>query len=56
MSIKTDILTLEDENTMLSGYLKHQSSSVMMLWRGTDTLRGNKLHHSLSRKFKTKER
>jgi len=54
MSIKMDILTLEDETTMLSSYLKHQSSSVMVPWRGTDTLRGSKLYHSLSRKLKKK--
>jgi len=56
MSIKTHISTLEDETTMLSSYLKHQSYSVVVPWCGTGTLRGSKLHHSLSRKFKTEER
>jgi len=43
MSIKMVILTLEDETTMLSSYLKHQSSSVMVPWHGTDTLRGSNI-------------
>jgi hypothetical protein len=50
-----DILTLEDETTMLSQYLRHKSPSDTMPHPRTDTSTGSKLHHSLSRKFKTKE-